>query len=266
MTKIKYFLFFIIFLISPQFVEAQNAPDFSFTDTEGVTRNLQERLDDGYIVLLDFFFVDCPPCIETGIELQAIHDDYQGKNVEIWSISPYDSIPAIQEFQAENDFTYIAGGIEGGGWEIIEMYTDSLGLEYFPTISVICSNGDLTWDIWPYTSNGAPEWRGPIENCGVHDVSITASSTENVLTKYPSFLFPNPAKDLVNIDFYTESIADVFVEVYDMMGRKSIQSSISINNAGQQNEQLSVAKLLAGNYILRLSNEDGTLAILPFQK
>lgn len=265
MTKVKYLFFLIICLISPQFVQAQNAPDFTFTDSEGVTRNLQERLDDGYIILLDFFYVDCPPCADTGIELQSIHDDYEGQNVEVWSISRQDSIPDIQEFRAEHGFTYIMGGLEGGGWDIIETYSDSLGLEYYPTISVICPNGDLTWDIWPYTSNGAPEWRAPIESCGVFDIHITATSEESI-NQYPSSLFPNPVEDLVNIEFYTENTSDVLLELYDITGRKIIQNSISINNAGQQNEQLSVAKLLAGNYVLRLSTEGETLAVLPFQK
>jgi thiol-disulfide isomerase/thioredoxin len=265
MTKVHYFFFLFICLISPQFVQAQNAPDFTFTDTEGVSHNLQERLDAGFIIVLDFFYVNCPPCVDTGIELEAIHNDYQGKNVEVWSISPYDSIPAIQEFQENHNFTYIAGGIEGGGWDIIEIYVDSLGLQYYPTISVICPNGDLTWDIWPYTSNGAPEWRGPIEACGVYDINITAA-TEDFISKYPSSLFPNPAEDLINVEFYTENAKDVLVEIYDITGRKLIQQSIAVNNAGQQNEQISVASLFSGNYVLRLSTEGKSLSILPFQK
>jgi hypothetical protein len=265
MTEIKILLFYIILLISPQFVQGQNAPDFTFTDTEGVTRNLQERLDEGYIIVLDFFYVDCPPCVDTGIELESIHNDYQGKNVEVWSISPYDSTSYIQAFQAEHDFNYIAGGIEGGGWDIIEMYTDSLNLEYYPTISVICPNGELTWDIWPYTSNGAPEWRAPIENCGVYEINVT-SATEGFITEYTASLFPNPAKDYINIEFYTGYTDEVIVEIYDITGRQVDQGIISINNIGQQNEQLAVNKLVAGNYILRLTQNGNSLTVLPFQK
>jgi len=265
MTRIKLFFFYLLLFTFSQFVQAQSAPDFTFTDTEGVTRNLQERLDEGYIIVLDFFYVDCPPCEDTGAELEAIHNDYDGKNVEIWSISPFDSVAHIQAFQEEHNFTYIAGGIEGGGWDIVELYSDSLTLEYYPTISVICPNGDLTWDIWPYTTNGAPEWRGPIESCGVYDISVT-SATENIEVEYPSTLFPNPAQDIINIDFFTENTEDVHATIYDITGRQIIQNMLSISNAGQQNEQLTINKLLSGNYVLRLTQNGNSLAVLPFQK
>lgn len=265
MAKNKFFLFYFFLLSFPQFVQAQSAPDFTFTDTEGITRNLQEHLDEGFIIVLDFFYVDCPPCVDTGIELESIYNDYQGKNVQIWSISPYDSTAYIQEFQAEHDFNYIAGGCEGGGLEIIEMYADSLDLQYFPSISVICPNGDLTWDIWPYTSDGAPEWRAPIESCGVHEINITAT-IEDSIDKYPYSLFPNPAKDFINIEFYTENTNDIRVGIYDITGRQIAQEIIFLNNAGQQNEQFSVTKLVAGNYVLRLTQDGSSLAVLPFQK
>lgn len=248
-----------------QFVQAQNAPDFTFTDTEGITHNLQERLDDGYIIVLDFFYVDCPPCIDTGIELEAIHNDYHDSNVEVWSISPFDSIAHIQGFRSENNFTYSMGGLEGGSWDVAEIYTDSLELAYFPTISVICPNGNLNWDIWPYTSGGAPEWRGPIEDCGVHDISITAA-TDDYTSRYPSALFPNPAEDIVNVEFYAEDIGDVLIDIYDIRGSKIMQKSVSVNNLGQQNVQFSVARLVKGNYVVRLSAEGKSLAILPLQK
>jgi len=265
MTKAKFLFSYLFLFIASQFAYAQSAPDFSFTDVEGVTHNLQERLDEGYIIVLDFFYVDCPPCVDTGAELEAIHNDYEGKNVEIWSISPFDSIPDIQAFQSEHNFNYIAGGIEGGGWDITALYADSLNLEYYPTISVICPNGDLTWDIWPYTSNGAPEWRGPIENCGVYDINVTAT-IEDFTDKYPSSIFPNPATDFVNIDFYTESTDDVQVNIYDLTGRQIVQQTVLINNTGQQNTQLAIDKLVHGNYFLRLSQNGNSLAVLPFQK
>jgi len=265
MTKIKYLFFYIALLISPQFVQAQNAPDFTFTDIYGATHNLQERLNDGYIIVLDFFYVDCPPCVDTGMDLEAIHNDYQGKNVEVWSISPYDSTAIIQDFQVEHDFTYIVGGIEGGGWDIIELYTDSLGLEYYPTISVICPNGDLTWDIWPYTSGGAPEWRESIEACGVHDVNVT-SSVESFTNIYPSSLFPNPATDQINVKFYTENANDVFLDIYDIRGRQILQKLLTLNDAGQQNEQIFINKLEAGNYVVRVTQDGNPIALLPLQK
>ena len=79
MTNIKYLFFYIILLTSSHFVQAQNAPDFTFTDTEGGTHHLQERLDQGYIIVLDFFYVDCPPCVETGTELESIYHDSKEK-------------------------------------------------------------------------------------------------------------------------------------------------------------------------------------------
>lgn len=265
MTKAILTVSLIFFLLSTQFVAAQTAPDFTYTDTEGVTHTLSERLNEGYIIVLDFFFVDCPPCLETGIELEAIHNDYQGQNVEVWSVTPYDSISYIEEFRLENDFTYRMGGIEGGSWEIAELFIDSLGLSYFPTVSVICPDGEMNWDIWPYTSGGAPEWRAPVENCGVHDISVTSDVSVET-GNYQVDLFPNPVQEVLNVEFFTENTSDIRAEIFDFTGKKILENVISIATPGQQTYQFKTDKFHAGNYVLRLSNEKNTVGISSFQK
>ena len=39
------------------------APDFTVTDTHGEEHNLYSYLENGKVVVLDFFYTTCTPCI-----------------------------------------------------------------------------------------------------------------------------------------------------------------------------------------------------------
>lgn len=233
-------------------MKGQDFIDFSFTDTDGVTHSLSERLDADYNILLEFFYADCPPCVLSGAELEAIHQDYVGKNVEVWSISPYDSTAVINAFKDEHGFSYVTGGLEGGGWDIFEIYADSFNLEFFPTVSIICRDGSINWDIWPYTPGGAPEWRGALEDCGVYDVVNTSTGTDEITAQTAVSLAPNPVQDVLNLNYYRTDRDELTAEIYDFTGRRVDTHRLPVENFGQQSAQISVRDLPPGTYFLRL--------------
>ena len=69
MQKLLTLILFLCFFISNN--HAQQAPDFTFTDINGDTHNLSSALADGKVILLDFFFVNCGPCISLAPEIEA---------------------------------------------------------------------------------------------------------------------------------------------------------------------------------------------------
>ena len=71
---------------------AQDAPDFTFTDTQGVEHTLSDALAENKVIVLDFFFVDCPPCIQWAPEIDQLIADYESTNVEIWALSDHKEI------------------------------------------------------------------------------------------------------------------------------------------------------------------------------
>ena len=79
-----------------------------------------------------------------------------------------------------------------------------------------------------------------------------ASSDENdAITKAAFKVYPNPATSFVNISVPAAN-AKYTVKVYDVNG-KAVIAQVST----QSNIQLTVSKIPAGNYFVRITNEDG---------
>lgn len=251
---------------------AQIAPDFTFTDINGVTHNLQHALDQNYIVLVEMFFSDCGPCITAAEELQDIHEDYAGKNVLVWAISDIDDDERILQFHEDMGLTFASGGTEGGGIEVFDLLCENNDFIAYPTVSIICPDGSLTWDIYPY-SLGAPEWRMAIDKCGVEDAypyepfgSVTAEISHDI-QKTELKISPNPANDFINIQLAEGDDARIIeVEIYDATGRflkkiirhpvKSIGLNLTIDTSDLED----------GFYYLKMGKEGGVEGISRFVK
>jgi len=76
----------------------KEAPNFTLTDINGNTFSLSDFR--GKIVILDFFYVECPYCDDEIVELEKIYAKYGGDKLEIISISiPEDSAEKLREFK-----------------------------------------------------------------------------------------------------------------------------------------------------------------------
>lgn len=79
------------------------APDFAVKSIDGVELRL-ERLR-GKVVVLNFWFIACPPCRIEMPKLNALVEDFKGQDVAFIGFSP-DSVSELKEFLAEQDFKY----------------------------------------------------------------------------------------------------------------------------------------------------------------
>jgi len=149
-------------LISPAF--SQQAPNIILTDVEGNKHELYDALGQGYIVFLDFSFIECAPCNEALHEIKSIIEDFNDQNLLVWYASDRDSDLALKNFLDTAELEVIAAGGEGGVEEALDIFSQDFPFFGFPTISVICPDRSMVWDIWPYTE-GAPEWRQTILDC-----------------------------------------------------------------------------------------------------
>jgi thiol-disulfide isomerase/thioredoxin len=67
-------------------ITEQKAPAFSFTDQDG--NEINNSSSQNKIVLMDFWFIGCPPCWVKFPELQRIYDLYQNNNnVDIYAVN-----------------------------------------------------------------------------------------------------------------------------------------------------------------------------------
>jgi len=73
------------------------APGWTLYDTDGKRTSLSQM--KGKIVLLDFFFVGCVPCMNTLAPLDKLHEKYRNKNFVILSISDRDSKKLVTAFK-----------------------------------------------------------------------------------------------------------------------------------------------------------------------
>lgn len=255
MKKLFTSIFLLAFALTTSF--GQQAPDFSFTDINGETHTLSEALAEGKVILLDFFFVDCPPCNDWAPEIDAIAADFEGTNLEIWAMSDRDTDAYISgSIFNPTHSNHKVGGSEGGGAEAINTYAGSFNFLGFPTYSVICADGVITWDVWPLTT-GVEEIRSLLtEECGITaDPTGVSEITGVSLTNF----FPNPVSTNLTVQFELTKNVAITTEVVNVMGQ-TVTSVASQNYAsGLQTMNVDVANLSDGMYILKLNTNEGTI-------
>jgi peroxiredoxin len=75
------------------------APDFQFVDLEGQTRRLSDFR--GKVVLLDFWGIWCPSCVQMAPELVRLYEAYHARGFEIIGIASNDPREKVAAFIAE---------------------------------------------------------------------------------------------------------------------------------------------------------------------
>ena len=67
-------------------------------------------------------------------------------------------------------------------------------------------------------------------------------------------LFPNPTKDQLTVTFEVQKAQTVDLHLYDALGRRIMEESISVNTA-LNNYELNTSSLSEGVYILKIVGE-----------
>jgi len=64
--------------------------------------------------------------------------------------------------------------------------------------------------------------------------------------------FPNPVRDLLNVQFDIPATGEVTLEVMDVLGRTVLNSNFGDLNEGAHQQELSVNNIADGTYVLVL--------------
>jgi peroxiredoxin len=243
-------------LLSSTLIIAQDAPDFTFTDTEGNTHSLYETLDEGKVVLLDFFFVDCPPCIDLVPEIESIIEDFEGTTLEVWAMSDRDSDAYISSsIFASTHGHHFVGGSDGGGDAAVSTFASAFTFMGFPTYAIVCSDKSITWDVWP-VSAGADEIRQHLtEECGV--VEATVSSVATISGLNAAQVAPNPVSDFATLKFNLSQNTNMTITVVNTLGQ--IVKTINAQDypAGSNAVEINANELSNGIYFARMNSDEG---------
>ena len=87
--------------------------------------------------------------------------------------------------------------------------------------------------------------------------TIQTGETNGIATaENPLVLYPNPANEMVYVNFFLTNDQDVTIWVFDAIGRMVQQYQFSNVQSGSQIFELPVQDLASGNYIIRIESEE----------
>jgi hypothetical protein len=228
---------------------AQEAVDFSFTDTDGVEHNLFTELNAGKTIMLDFFFTSCGPCQYWSSSINNVYQQFGSgdADVEFWSFTPYDNNNAVIAYDNTYGIEFPSCSIDGGSLDVIDLYTSGTYGPFlgYPTYVVICPDRSVTWDVWPITEN-APEIASVLESC-----SAALSTKQIEVNPVISGIYPNPAANRAAITISTPRTNTVGVEIFDMLGNQAIGRIEKSMPAGKHVFELPIDELAEGAYLVR---------------
>ena len=106
-------------------------------------------------------------------------------------------------------------------------------------------------------TNAYTETMGNLATVTIIDDDDTPLSVENNNVKGIS-IYPNPAKDHININFDDSWLGDVEIDFYDIFGRNLKKLKV-VNTSSSKNHKLDISDNSDGIFILKLLHQDKTL-------
>ncbi len=243
-------------------LDAQIAPDFLVTDTHGNEHSLYEDyLDQGKTVVLDLFFVNCPPCNDLAPYMEEAYQQWGAGMADVEFISltsdPADTDAIVLGFEEQHGTTWPAVSAEGGGPDAQAPYTTGDFGQFFgyPTLVVISPDRSVQFDAWgsdfPETIEILNSW---ITNTGATG-EVTSSVPDLNVSDFN--MFPNPAQEQVQIEFDLEIGSSARINVFNSLGQAVISKNLGNLNAGNHQINLVTETLANGQYIVELSTDNG---------
>ncbi len=227
--------------------------DFSFVDSEGKLHRLYEDyLEKKKLVVVDLFFVDCPPCNQIAPYLKTSYESWGSgeKLVEFIALSPFDNDNTIELYRNNHFLEYPFAGTTGGGDKVLEQFTNGFFGKFdgYPTLIIIRPDGTVIYDISSY--------RGDKETIDLLDLRIQ-SVIEELTFGNQLEIYPNPSIGVPNIYFDAEPDTYQF-KIYSAKSDEIFNSEIKV--AEQRRIDLKeyiLNGLPSGNYFVVLINKEG---------
>lgn len=247
----------------------QTVADFTVTDINGTTHTLSTYTNAGKWVILDFFFVDCPPCQATTPIFNELHEKYGCNSSNLICISVntgQDDDAYVAQFEATygGSFSHapaISG--DGGSGAVNTAFNPAA----YPTYCLIGADMKLkNADIWPLTD--VATFETACTNAGFTPTPATCSAVASTpeLTLTDAQIFPNPSTGNVSVRFNNTVSSDVTIEVTNMVGQIVYTTSTS-SVAGSNAYDLNLADLNDGQYIVKIDNgQTQTIAKVQISK
>lgn len=247
---------------SESYTIVETIPNWTLTDSYGVTHTMHDVLAQGQAVILDFFASWCGPCASSTPELNTLYEAYGSGNEELQvfgiTVESGDDDAVVNglgwgatypkfSYTAENDVQW-------------NHYASTLGLNPgsgIPFFVMICPDinnpgqSEIVQSDAGYGSGMFPSSYGPkIGDCATATFS-GGTSIEEVNSALSLSVFPNPISNLATIQFNLGNTAETSIEVTNMIGQ-TVYTSAMGELLGQQNITFDFSTYDSGIYMLNV--------------
>ena len=126
-------------------------PDFTLKTIDKDTISLHELR--GKVVIIDFWYMACHPCIKALPHLQSLYEKYEKDGLIVIGINPFDSgrIEKLPEFLKFNNVQY---PVLISDRELPKIYNVS----GYPTIYILNKKGEIVYSELGYDEGDELEW------------------------------------------------------------------------------------------------------------
>jgi peroxiredoxin len=133
-------IFFVLVAVTALKAQAvkPEAPAFNVTSLDG--KQLDSASLRGKVVVIDFWFTGCPPCLEELPKLNSLVDEFKNKDV-VFIAPTWDKEPTLRAFLKEHPFKYQV--IPEAKALVLEACRDGQGNVIVPVHMVIDKEGKI---------------------------------------------------------------------------------------------------------------------------
>ena len=229
------------------------AVNFTVKDVNGITYHLNEFLEQGKIVVVDFFTITCGACTTYAPMISDSYNHFgcNTSNVVFLGINWGADNAGVTDFGITNGVDYPEiSGTEGNGNHVVADYQ----VLSYPTVILIMPDTYIAEKyIWPPTTahldSIIASYGGITSNC--YTPVLPASKVTAVKNKILS-VFPNPASSIATCITSVTSISSL--EIRSMTGCEVMNRMTLLPG---KSTHINIEKLPQGYYVLMLRNKEG---------
>lgn len=148
----------ILFVVGLCFIslnsQAQVAPDFTVTDTDGQIHQLYaDYLNQGKSVMIKIMFTTCPPCNSIAPLMEPLYQEWGAGeyDVEFFEMTDknFDNNALMEAYAAQYNQTFPGISVEGNSLSTVQPYKNGTFGPFYgtPTFLVIAPNGSVQFNV-----------------------------------------------------------------------------------------------------------------------
>ncbi len=123
--------------------------DFTVVDTDGITRNLYETLDQGNTVFIFIMSTTCGTCNSWAPTIRSIYQNTGSgqSGIVFWGISAWNNNTQLVNFKNLHNTQFPYAGTQGGGVAALNTLKTGQNFLGHPTLVVICPDRSFFFDV-----------------------------------------------------------------------------------------------------------------------